>query len=84
MKNKREYNNLLAMKALEETDLNLAIKAISNPKLCPVELSEILEASMLGKYVFKETNEPIKLHDTVIAAGCLNRIRQLEYNDTIS
>jgi hypothetical protein len=76
MKN-RAYNNTTAVKALEQIDEELAIKALSDPNLDGTELSEILTTSLMGHIVNKETKEPMKLSNKVMAAGILNRMQQL-------
>ena len=62
MKN-RAYNNTIALKALEQVDEELALKAISDPQLDGAELSEILTTSLMGHIVNKKTKEPMKLMD---------------------
>lgn len=76
MKN-RAYNNTTALKALEQVDEELAVKAISDPQLDGEELSEILTTSLMGYIVNKDTKEPMKLSNKVMAAGILNRMQQL-------
>jgi len=79
MKNiKRIYNNTTAMKALEDVNEDLAIKVISDPNLDGEELSEILEASMMGKIVNKNSKQPMKLSNKVLMAGLLNKFQQFE------
>jgi hypothetical protein len=76
-KNERLYNNLTMLKALEEVDIDKAIEALSNPNLDPSELTEIIEGSMMGKIVFKESQEPLKLDNRIIMAGIRNRFNQI-------
>jgi len=76
MKN-RAYNNTTAVKALEEVDEELAVKALSDPNLDGAELSEILTTSLMGRIVNKKTKEPMKLSNKVMAAGILNKMQQL-------
>lgn len=76
MKN-RAYNNTIAVKALEQVDEELAVKALSDPNLDCEELSEILTTSLMGHIVNKDTKEPMKLSNKVMAAGLLNRMQQL-------
>jgi len=76
MKN-RAYNNTTAVKALEQVDEELAVKALSDPSLDGEELSEILTTSLVGRIVNKNTKEPMKLSNKVMAAGILNRMQQL-------
>jgi hypothetical protein len=72
----RIYDNLNALKALEDTDKELAIKAISDPDLDRKELAELIEGSLMGKIVFKKDNTPLKLSNEVVMAG----IRNLFFN----
>jgi 5S rRNA maturation endonuclease (ribonuclease M5) len=74
----RAYNNTTAMKALEQVDEELAVKVLSDPDLDGKELSEILTTSLMGHIVNRDTKEPMKLSNKVMAAGILNRIKQLE------
>jgi hypothetical protein len=76
-KQNRMYNNATMLKALEETDKDKAIEAISNPKLDGKELSELIECSMLGKIVNKHTNEPMKFSNDVLMAGLRNKLNQV-------
>lgn len=76
MKN-RAYNNTTAVKALEQVDEELAAKALSDPNLDGEELSEILTTSLMGHIVNKDTKEPMKLSNKVMAVGILNRMQQL-------
>ena len=79
MKN-RAYNNTTAVKALEQVDEELAVKILSDPNLDGAELSEILTTSLMGHIVNKDTKEPMKLSNKVMAAGILNRMQQLMDN----
>lgn len=78
MKNTRMYNNAIMLKALEDTDEEKAIEAISNPSLDGNELSELLECSLMGKIVFKESGEPLKFSNSVLMAGLKNKILQID------
>lgn len=66
MKN-RAYNNTTAVKALEQVNEKLAIKALSDSKLDGEELSEILTTSLMRHIVNKDTKEPMKLSNKVMA-----------------
>lgn len=77
-KKKRAYNNTTMMKALEHVDEDKAIEAISSPNLDSEELCEVLETSIMGKIVNKDTGKPMKLSDKIVMAGLLNRINQIE------
>jgi hypothetical protein len=77
MGNKRAFDNTRLLKALEEVDKDLAIEAISNKELNGRELSEILETSLRGTIVDKETGEPLKLDREVLMAGLRNRFFQI-------
>ena len=74
---KEMINNLTALKALEEVDKDLAIQAISNPNLDGKELSELLESSLMGRVIYKDTKEPLKLSNEVVMAGLLNKLLQI-------
>lgn len=73
----RGYDNLTMIKALEEVDEELAIKAVSNPDLDGKELSELIEYSLGGKIVLKDTMEPLKLSNKVMVAALRNRVNQI-------
>jgi len=70
------------LKALEEVDEDLAIKAVSEPNLNGEELNEIITTSLMGNIVNKKTNEPMKLSNKVLGAAMLNRINQI-HNEKI-
>ena len=76
-------NSFLMLKALEEEDIELAIKAISSPDLDPLELSSILTISLMGLLKHKGSNETLKLHNRVVAAGTLNRMEQISRDNDI-
>jgi hypothetical protein len=76
-KRERAYNNTTAVKALEQVDEELAIKALSDPKLDGEELSEILTTSLMGHIVNKKSNKPMNLSNKVVMAGIVNRMQQL-------
>lgn len=65
------------LKALEETDKAKAIEAISHPNLDGVELSELIETSLMGRVINKDTGEPLKLTNEVMMAGMRNKIEQI-------
>lgn len=67
--------NTIALKALEQTDENLAVQVISNPNLDGKELSGILEKQFSDKH--NKTNEHLQLSNTVLMAGLHNRLIQL-------
>jgi len=73
MKN-RAYNNTTAVKALEQVDEELAVKALSDPNLDGEELSEILTTSLMGHIVNKDTKEPMKLSNKVMAIPALGTL----------
>ncbi len=81
-KDQKIYDNLTTLKALEEVDKDLAIKVISAPDLDHKELSLIIEYSLMGKFVFTKTNEPLKLCNEVIMAGIRNRLNQIAHEAT--
>jgi hypothetical protein len=65
----RIYNNTTLLKALEGVDENKAIELVSDPDLDRKELSEIIQCSMMGHIVHKDTGEPMKLSNAVVMAG---------------
>lgn len=65
------------MKALEETDKELAIKVISDPELDSEQLSGLLQISFDKSCVNKNTNQPITLSKEVLMAGVRNRFKQI-------
>jgi hypothetical protein len=67
--------NTIALKALEQTDENLAVQVISNPDLDGKELSGILDKQFLDK--INNTNEHQQLSNTTLMAGLLNRLIQI-------
>ncbi len=77
MKNTNMYNNATMLKALEDVDKEKAIEAISNPNLDGRELSELLECSLLGKIVNKDSKEPMKFSNELMMAGIRNRLNQI-------
>lgn len=77
---KHHYNNALMLKVLEETDKDKAIEAISNPNLDGKELSELLECSLLGKIVNKDTGKPMEFSKEVVMAGLRNKLNQIVRN----
>lgn len=77
MKESRMFQNATMLKALEEVDENLAVKAISEPNLDPKELSELLTCNLMGAIKNKETGEPMKNSNKVIMAGIRNRFNQI-------
>ena len=76
-KQNRMYNNATMLKALEELDKDKAIQVISEPSLDGKELSELLECSMLGKIVNKNTGKPMKFSKEVIMEGLRNKLNQI-------
>ena len=76
-KQNRMYNNATMLKALEEVAKDKAIEAISDPNLDGKELSELLECSLLGKIVNKNTEEPMKFSNEVMMAGFRNKLNQV-------
>lgn len=76
-KQNRMYNNATMLKALEELDKDKAIQVISEPNLDGKELSELLECSMLGKIVNKDTGKPMKFSKEVMIAGLRNKLNQV-------
>ena len=75
--NDRMYNNFTMIQALEVVDKDKAILAMSDPNLNPEELSEIIQCSLMGYVVNKESGEPAKLSNDVIMAGVKNRMNQI-------
>lgn len=76
----RMYNNATLLKAVEEVDKDAAIKAISDPQLDGSELSELLECSLRGKIVNKDTGKPMKFSNEVMMAGLRNKLLQVISN----
>ena len=74
---RRAYLNTTMVKALEEVDEKLAEQVMSDPNLDGKELSEVLQASLMGEIVNKHTGEPIKLSNKVMMAGFRNKLNQL-------
>ena len=73
----RIYDNYTMLKALDDVDKDKAVQVISNPNLDGKELSELLECSMLGKIVDKNSGEPLKLSKEVMMAGLRNKMNQV-------
>lgn len=73
----RTYANFTMIRALEEVDLEKAIAVVSDPDLNGEELSEIMEASMMGRIINKKTGEPSKLHIKVMQAAMINKVDQI-------
>lgn len=69
--------NATMLKALEKVDKKKAIEAIANPNLDSKELCELLECSLLGKIVNKNTDKPMKLSNDVLMAGFRNMLNQV-------
>ncbi len=76
-KQNRMYNNAIMLKALEDVDKDKAIQVISEPNLDGKELSELLECSLLGKIVNKNTGTPMKFRNEVVMAGLRNKLNQV-------
>ena len=76
-KQQRIYDNATMLKALEEVDKDKAIQVISEPNLDGKELSELLECSMLGKIVNKDTGKPMQFSNEVMMAGLRNKLNQV-------
>lgn len=74
MSKNKVYDSLTAIKALEQTDEKLAIKFVSQPNINMRELSAIIEASIMGEFIFKKDGRPLKLSHTVIMAAMSNVI----------
>ena len=74
---RRVYLNTTMVKALEEVDEKLAEQVMSDPNLDGKELSEVLQASLMGEIVNKNTGEPMKLSNKVMMAGLRNKLNQL-------
>lgn len=74
---RRAYLNTTMVKALEEVDEKLAEQVMSDPNLDGKELSEVLQASLMGEIVNKNTGEPMKLSNKVMMAGLRNKLNQL-------
>jgi len=79
-KRKRIYDNFTMLKALDEVDKEKAIQVISEPNLDGKELSELLETSMLGRVVNKNTGKPLELSKEVLMAGLRNKLNQVIRN----
>ena len=73
----RTYANFTMIRALEELDLEKAIAVVSDPDLNGEELADIMEASMMGHIVNKETGEPSKLNIRVMQAAMINKVDQM-------
>lgn len=65
------------VKATEEVDKDVAIQLMLTPDLDGKELSEVIECSLMGTIVDKNTKEPLKLSNEVVFAGLRNRINQI-------
>jgi hypothetical protein len=76
--NSRKFDNFCALKALDEVDTNKAVLAISNPNLDRKELSEVLQASMTGDFVYVKDGSKASLSPTVLMAGLRNLLYQIE------
>ena len=74
---RRAYLNTTMVKALEEVDEKLAEQVMSDPNLDGKELSEVLQASLMGEIVNKNTGEPMKLSNKVMMDGLRNKLNQL-------
>lgn len=59
-------------KALNDTDVELAKKAMSDSNLDRKELSSIIEDSIMGRMRSKKTGETLKLDNEVVMAGFRN------------
>ena len=72
MKNKskdRVYLNLTMLKALEDTDQKLVNKMLNQPNLDRKEISAVIEASIMGKYIFKKTGKSLQLNNETTMVG---------------
>ncbi len=77
MSKERTFNNLVILKALEDVDKDKAIEVISEPNLDGTELSELLECSLMGMIVNKESGKPLQLSNEVLMAGLRNKLNQV-------
>lgn len=75
---KETYDMLTMVKALEQTDEELAIKVMSDPELDRKDLDKVLTASLMGHVINKKTKEPLKLSTKVMQAGFLNLLDRAE------
>lgn len=72
---------LLAVEKLDKEDgTDNAIKVISDPKLDRKELAALLEDSLMGRVVNKETGEAVKMSKETFMAGCLNLINGFDHD----
>lgn len=76
-KRQKTYNDFTMLKALEEVDKASAVQVISDPLLDGSELSSLLETSLLGTIVNKESGEPLRLSNEVVMAGFRNKLNQV-------
>ena len=76
--NNKMFDSFTLVKALDDVDQDKAVELVSTPNLDPKELSSVIECSLLGKVVNKESKEPLKLSNKVMAAAILNRLNQIE------
>lgn len=70
------HEKFLMVYALQQTDKQKAIEAISSPDLNPDDLSALLDYAFSAKVVDKKGNQ-IKLCKEVIQAGVLNKLKRM-------
>jgi len=75
---KKSGENLMLVKAVEEVDLSKAVELVSSPDLDKDELCRLLQDSIMGNLVDKETKEPLKLSNKVVMAGIVNVLKKIE------
>ena len=59
--NARKFDNFCALKALEEVSPDDAVLAVSNPNLDRKELSEVLQSSMTGDFIYAKDGSKASL-----------------------
>jgi hypothetical protein len=70
--------NLVLLTTLEEISKEKAQEVISHPELDRKELSHLLEASLMNKFVDKNTKKPLKLSNETLIKGMHNLLLKID------